>query len=54
MLVVVAYNTYKMYALRYGIRLTTGKPRQKKSMKQLSREIRKYENTHVVRDGLYV
>lgn len=54
MISAVSYQTYKMFAKRYNIRLTTGTPKRLKSMKQLAKSIRAHESSHNVRDGLYV
>lgn len=53
--VVVSYMTYKTYATRYGIKLTRKVfgVRRRKSMRDLSREIKNYEKNHKVRNGLY-
>jgi hypothetical protein len=48
---VVAYETYKMFAKRYGIRLTLNKKR--KPIDVLRKEIRQYELLHHVTGGLY-
>ena len=37
----ISYLTYRAYAIRYGIKLT--KDKKKKTMKDLSKEIRNYE-----------
>ena len=37
----ISYLTYRAYALRYGIKLT--KDKKKKTIKDLSKEIRNYE-----------
>jgi hypothetical protein len=55
MLTAVSYETYVIFARRYGIRLTTqvnGK-RKKKSMKVLKKQIWRYENKYNVKGGLY-
>ena len=49
---VISYLTYKEFAKKYGIRLTTltGK---KKTMKQLARQIYNYESKNNIKNGLY-
>jgi hypothetical protein len=47
MLSVVAYKTYKKFAKKYNIKL------KNKSIKQLSTEIKNYEYTHNITNGLY-
>ena len=49
----IAYETYRMFAKRYGIRLTTGKPRRNKTFKEFQTQIRNYEAKHNIRKGLY-
>jgi predicted esterase YcpF (UPF0227 family) len=39
----VSYETYRTVAKRYGIRLTTGSPRRKKTSKEFQKEIRAHE-----------
>ena len=53
MIAAVSYETYKMFAQRYGIRITFGATRKLKSMHKLKKEIYSHENHHNVRDGLY-
>jgi len=48
----VGYETYKMFAKKYGIRLTLNKKR--KPIDVLSKEIRQYELSHYISGGLYV
>jgi hypothetical protein len=48
----ISYLTYRAYALRYGIRLTKNK--KKKTMKELSDEIRKYEMKNKVNTPLLI
>ena len=49
---IISYLTYKEFAKKYGIRLTTltGK---KKTMPQLARAIYNYEEKHNIKEGLY-
>jgi hypothetical protein len=55
MISVVAYETYQMFARKYGIRLSYVKNgiRKPKSFDMFKREIRRYEIFHKVRGGLY-
>ena len=52
---VIAYETYKSYAKKYGIKITkkVNNKRVYKSMRQLSRDIYNYESKHPVKNGLY-
>lgn len=49
---VISYETYKQFAKKYGIRLTTisGK---KRTMQQLARLIFNYEEKNNIKGGLY-
>ena len=49
---IISYITYKEFAKKYGIRLTTltGK---KRTMQQLARQIYNYEEKHNIKGGLY-
>ena len=53
---VVSYDTYKKFAKRYRIRLTkdVNGRRSKKNIKELSKDIKRYEQSHGVKKGLYV
>jgi glutamate formiminotransferase len=59
MLLPVAYETYKMFAKRYGIRIHNKEiindksKYTKKTMKQLSEEIKHFEKTNKISNGLY-
>lgn len=52
----VSYETYKMFAKRYKIRVThtINGVRRPKPIKLLRAQIKKHEQTHRVRNGLYV
>jgi predicted transcriptional regulator len=56
MLSVVGYGTYKKFAKKYNIPLSfvnaSGK-RKLKTMKRLSKQIKQYESTHKMTNGLY-
>ena len=49
---IISYITYKEFAKKYGIRLTTltGK---KRTMQQLARQIYNYEEKNNIKGGLY-
>ena len=49
---IIGFLTYKQFAKKYGIRLTTltGK---KKTMNQLARQIYNYESKNNIKNGLY-
>ena len=51
----IGRGTYKMFAKRYGIKLSTVKNgvRKLKTLKQLSEEIFKFETDNYVDEGLY-
>jgi hypothetical protein len=48
---VVSYQTYKTFAKKYKIKLSVGG--LKKTIKTLAREIKQFELTKNVKDGLY-
>ena len=43
----VSRQTYEMFAKRYGIKY------KRKSMQELSKQIKEYEKKHKIKNGLY-
>ena len=50
---IIGYLTYKDFAKKYGIRLTTSTTKRKKTMKELATQIYNYEKNHNIKNGLY-
>jgi hypothetical protein len=51
----VSYDTYRLFAKKYNIRLTkaTNGKRTPKSFSTFKREIKLYEKKHNIKNGLY-
>ena len=51
---IIGYLTYKEFAKKYGIRLTTSTTKRKKTMKELATQIYNYEkNTILLMDYIF-
>ena len=50
---IIGYLTYKDFAKKYGIRLTTSTTKRRKTMKELATQIYNYEKKHNITNGLY-